>query len=152
VSATTPLGAEVRRLRIALGCRQDTLARNAGMSCDSLSRIERGATARPHFEAIHALAAVLGVAPAHLLALRDTAGPVPVPVNSTSVSIGPRLRDARRAARLTQRALSYASDVPLRTIQGLEQGRHRSAHYRTLAALAHSLRVPISDLDPQRLT
>jgi transcriptional regulator with XRE-family HTH domain len=68
----TGFASELRRLRIEKDLRRDVVADRAGISRQTLKRIEKGDTlAQPH--TIEAVAKVLGANPAPLLKLRDRA-------------------------------------------------------------------------------
>jgi len=61
------------------------------------------------------------------------------------VTTGQRIREARKAADLTQEALAHRASVSLPTVQRLEADRN-GARVSTLTALAAALGVPLSDL------
>lgn len=60
------IGDTVRRERLKKALRQDDLARKAGITPTTLSRIERNES-EPHVSTIRKLADVLGVSPALLI-------------------------------------------------------------------------------------
>ena len=62
-------------------------------------------------------------------------------------AVAAQLRRLRRSRRLTQRGLAQASGVAVGTIQAIELGE-RVPQFRTLAALAQALDVPLESLDP----
>jgi transcriptional regulator with XRE-family HTH domain len=60
-------GIWLREEREAAGMSQRALAREAGLSPQAVSRIERGETQTPRWETIRRLAAALGIAPERLI-------------------------------------------------------------------------------------
>ena len=65
-SRVVHIGDNVKRERLKLAIRQDELARRAGITPTTLSRIERNES-EPHVSTIRRLAKALGVKPADLL-------------------------------------------------------------------------------------
>ncbi|WP_250036292.1 helix-turn-helix domain-containing protein [Paractinoplanes maris] len=66
------------------------------------------------------------------------------------VSIGERLRQLRSERGLTQEELAGRASVSVDLVKKLEQGRRESARLSSLAALADSLDVPLSELTGKR--
>jgi transcriptional regulator with XRE-family HTH domain len=62
-----PVGANVRRLRRARGWSQETLARNAGVTLNSVSRLENGTHSAPSLQSLYAYAQALDVPVSRLL-------------------------------------------------------------------------------------
>ncbi|WP_236833828.1 helix-turn-helix domain-containing protein [Blastococcus sp. KM273129] len=65
-----------------------------------------------------------------------------------SRALGDRLRQARRAADLTQEALAQASGVGTEHVQRIERGAGNPT-VATLYALSDALHIPIANLLPQ---
>src|SRR3954468_22632821 len=65
-------------------------------------------------------------------------------------TIGERLRRIRSERGLTQEELAGHAAVSIDLVKKLEQGRRESARLRSLAALADSLDVPLSELTDKR--
>lgn len=57
-----------------------------------------------------------------------------------------QLKDARRAANLTQKQLAAAATVDQRTISRLENGRVKKASYRDVILICRAL-----DVDPEQI-
>ncbi len=70
MEAVVHIGDRVKRERVKLAIRQDDLARKAGITPTTLSRIERNES-EPHVSTIRALAKALGVTPADLIPDED---------------------------------------------------------------------------------
>ena len=66
MEAVVHIGDTVKRERLKLAIRQDELARQAGITPTTLSRIERNES-EPHVSTIRQLAKALGVSPADLI-------------------------------------------------------------------------------------
>lgn len=66
MQALVQIGDTVKRERLKKAMRQDELARKAGITPTTLSRIERNES-EPHVSTIRKLADVLGVSPALLI-------------------------------------------------------------------------------------
>lgn len=60
--------------------------------------------------------------------------------------IGPRLKQFRERAGLTQWALAVRADVTVNTVSELERGVNDNPELKTLLALAKALGVPVADL------
>ncbi|WP_250000341.1 helix-turn-helix domain-containing protein [Actinoplanes sp. M2I2] len=67
-----------------------------------------------------------------------------------AASIGERLRQLRSERGLTQEELARLASVSVDLVKKLEQGRRESARLTSLAALADSLDVPLSELTDKR--
>jgi transcriptional regulator with XRE-family HTH domain len=67
-----------------------------------------------------------------------------------SATIGERLRQLRSERGLTQEGLADLASVSVDLVKKLEQGRRESARLSSLAALADSLDVPLSELTDKR--
>jgi transcriptional regulator with XRE-family HTH domain len=67
-----------------------------------------------------------------------------------AASIGERLRQLRSERGLTQEQLAGLASVSVDLVKKLEQGRRESARLSSLAALADSLDVPLSELTDKR--
>jgi transcriptional regulator with XRE-family HTH domain len=67
-----------------------------------------------------------------------------------AVTIGERLRQLRSERGLTQEQLAGLAAVSVDLVKKLEQGRRESARLSSLAALADSLDVPLSELTDKR--
>lgn len=61
--------------------------------------------------------------------------------------LGVRIRDARRAARLTQEQVYLRADIPRNTYQRIEYGQ-TDPRFSHLARIARIVRVPLRDLMP----
>lgn len=70
--------------------------------------------------------------------------------NEMAVTIGERLRQLRSERGLTQEQLAGRASVSVDLVKKLEQGRRESARLSSLAALADSLDVPLSELTDKR--
>jgi transcriptional regulator with XRE-family HTH domain len=70
MEAVVHIGDRVKRERVKLAIRQDDLARMAGITPTTLSRIERNES-EPHVSTIRSLAKALGVTPADLIPDED---------------------------------------------------------------------------------
>ena len=68
---TERLGKNIKTLRLARGLSREALAEKAGISIDTLKRLERGKTKNPSLFAVCALAAALGVSLDALVPLKD---------------------------------------------------------------------------------
>lgn len=64
----------------------------------------------------------------------------------TTPTIGARLRDAREARSLTQKALEDLSGVEQRTISGIETGEVRNPGWQIVARLAQALELSVDEL------
>lgn len=71
--------------------------------------------------------------------------PVPPHVVARRWRIGKRIKDARRAASLTQEQLAERTDLDRRTIINIEMG-HFSPRLDSLLMISDAVRVPLSRL------
>ena len=70
MQAVVHIGDQVKRARVRQAIRQDELARQAGITPTTLSRIERNES-EPHVSTIRKLAKALGTTPADLIPEED---------------------------------------------------------------------------------
>lgn len=137
--STFPLADLIRQERRRLSITQADLAADIGVDQSSIAKWESGVVPRPHV--IPAIARFLNRD-------RDEVAALGAAQQGVAMPRGSRIRDARRSAGLTQRALGSLCGVSDNAVRGWERGgRVTTAAFRS--RLAASLHVPESDLFPE---
>ena len=133
--------ASLQTARKAAGLTQQQVAAQADLAQAYVSALEQGLIHSVEDTVIARLAAVLGVAPEDLQGATVEAGR-----SATAVGLDPiRLRAARSAARLTQKALAARAGLDQSRISRLEKGRV-GCDVTSLQALANALNVSVNYL------
>ena len=139
-----------RRLRMWTQAR---LAREAGVSPTTISGIETGKIARPHFGTLGKLARALGVAPEELLGSREPVeqhGPVPLSLGWARETGDGEFESGLEGASLKSLdSLSHGLDAEQERLQrlykefpeGSEQGRYIKRQIREVAGRSGSVKA-----------
>jgi len=61
-------------------------------------------------------------------------------------NISERIRDARKAAGLTQEVVARRADLSMNMVSRLELGKIQDPHYSTLSGIAHALGTTVAEL------
>ncbi len=139
---SVPTRAEkVRTHRLALGMSRSQLAAAAGLSPQTVARLE---WKRPHsfrFSTLERVATALGLSAADLA--------LPVEESATrrvSPSLGARVVVRRKQLKLSQERLAAQAGLAWHTVSAIERGRANSVRINTLEKLAQALQLTVEDL------
>jgi transcriptional regulator with XRE-family HTH domain len=113
------IGSRIQRARKAFGASQAALADAIGVTQAAVSGWESDKR-QPDNSTLGQIADHLGVTPGYL-AFSDSGGPLP----GANMTIGSRIRDKRKALKLTQRALAEIAGVDVTTVTRWELDKFR---------------------------